>query len=63
MTEAKRRLLYTMAPVDRIAYQPGYKGPGYFSRRFKLSTGLPPGEYRQRQDSDSIRAKLAPAPG
>lgn len=46
LLEAKRRLIYTRASLDEIAYDLGFKDPAYFSRRFKQSTGLTPGRFR-----------------
>ena len=44
--EAKRQLLYTRQSIEEIAYNLGFKDPGYFSRFFKKSTGYPPGRFR-----------------
>ncbi len=45
--EIKRRLLYTRQSADAIAYESGFKDPGYFSRFFKRATGQTPGKFRQ----------------
>lgn len=47
--EACRRLVYTAAPVTRIALDLGFEDPAYFCRFFKRRTGLSPGAYRERQ--------------
>ncbi|HSG04389.1 MAG TPA: helix-turn-helix domain-containing protein [Marinobacterium sp.] len=46
--EAKRRLIYTRASLDEIAYDLGFKDPAYFSRAFKRVTGSAPGQYRDQ---------------
>ena len=49
ITEAKRRLIYTQQPLDQVAYYLGFKDPAYFSRVFKKSVNISPGEYRKAQ--------------
>ncbi|QDF97921.1 AraC family transcriptional regulator [Azoarcus sp. DD4] len=49
--EASRRLVYTAAPVTRIASDLGFEDPAYFCRFFKRRTGLSPSTYRGRQGS------------
>jgi len=44
--EAKRRLIYTRASLDEIAYELGFKDPAYFSRSFKRAVGRAPGQFR-----------------
>lgn len=44
---AKRRLIYTRAPVEQIAWSLGFTDPAYFSRFFRKWEGVPPGRYRQ----------------
>lgn len=46
MLEAKRLLLFTVRPVEDIAYELGLKDAAYFSRFFKDRTGVPPGLWR-----------------
>lgn len=46
LLEAKRNLLYTSRSVEEIAYELGFKDPGYFSRFFKKISGVPPGRFR-----------------
>lgn len=45
--EAQRHLIYTSATAEMIAYELGFKDPGYFSRFFKRRTGLAPAQFRQ----------------
>lgn len=49
LLEIKRRLIYTIEPLDQIAYKLGFKDPSYFSRFFRRSQGVAPGEYRKQQ--------------
>ncbi|SBS26778.1 HTH-type transcriptional regulator YesS [Marinomonas spartinae] len=46
LLEAKRNLIYTARSVEEIAYDLGFKDPGYFSRFFKKASGVPPGRFR-----------------
>lgn len=48
MQKARRLLIESDARVGEIALQVGYQDPLYFSRRFLLSTGLAPSDYRKR---------------
>lgn len=45
---AQRLLAETTLPVGEIAVQAGFQDMFYFSRRFKLETGLTPTKYRRR---------------
>jgi AraC-like DNA-binding protein len=45
---AQRLLAETVLPVGEIAAQSGFPDMFYFSRRFKLETGLTPTQYRRR---------------
>lgn len=49
LTEAKRLLLFTVRPVEDIAYECGFKDPAYFSRSFRAGTGQPPSEWRRQR--------------
>lgn len=49
LLEAKRLLLFTVRPVEDIAYETGFRDPAYFSRFFRRRTGSPPGEWRIQQ--------------
>ncbi|MBT0964016.1 helix-turn-helix domain-containing protein [Denitromonas iodatirespirans] len=44
--EACRRLIYTAAPIGRVAVDLGFEDPAYFCRFFKRRIGLSPGQYR-----------------
>lgn len=44
---ASRMLVETSLPVKRIARETGFEDELYFSRRFRLGTGLSPSEYRE----------------
>lgn len=46
--EACRQLVETPRPVREIARRVGFEDELYFSRRFRLETGVPPREYRRR---------------
>jgi len=46
MLEAKRLLLFTVRPVEDIAYELGLRDAAYFSRVFKAYEKLPPGQWR-----------------
>lgn len=48
MLEAKRLLLFTVRPVEDIAYELGLRDAAYFSRFFKQRAGEPPGLWRLR---------------
>lgn len=50
--EAKRRLIYTRASLDEIAFDLGFKDPAYFSRAFKRATGSAPGYFRSQHYDD-----------
>ena len=53
LLEAKRQLIYTRSTLDEIAFDLGFKDPGYFSRYFKRNTGLPPGQFRKQNNFDT----------
>lgn len=44
--EARRRLIYTTVPIQRIAADLGYADPSYFARFFRGRTGMSPREFR-----------------
>uniref|UniRef100_UPI00261AE37D helix-turn-helix domain-containing protein n=1 Tax=uncultured Rhizobium sp. TaxID=155567 RepID=UPI00261AE37D len=46
LLEAKRLLLFTVRPLEDIAYEIGLKDAAYFSRFFRARTGMPPSEWR-----------------
>jgi AraC family transcriptional regulator, arabinose operon regulatory protein len=45
---ARRLLEFTSRRVEAIAYEVGYDDPFYFSKRFKVRTGLSPRDYRKQ---------------
>lgn len=47
LLEAKRLLLFTVRPVEDIAYETGFADPAYFSRFFRLRCGEAPARWRQ----------------
>jgi AraC family transcriptional regulator, transcriptional activator of pobA len=49
LLEAKRLLLFTVRSVEDIGYETGFRDPAYFSRFFRVRTGMPPGEWRTAQ--------------
>lgn len=49
LLEAKRRLLFTVRPVEDIGYEIGLQDAAYFSRFFRRRTGQAPGEWRAAQ--------------
>ena len=46
--EAKDQLKQTERSVSEVAFSLGFEYPQYFSRLFKLKTGLSPAEYRKQ---------------
>gem|GEM_PF-220083 len=48
LVEAKRRLLHTGLPVNRIGDELGFEDAAYFNRFFKRHTGLTPLGYRKQ---------------
>ena len=46
LLEAKRLLLFTVRPLEDIAYEIGLKDAAYFSRFFRQREGMPPSEWR-----------------
>jgi AraC family transcriptional activator of pobA len=45
--EAGRRLMYTVAPIAKLAHELGFEDPAYFCRFFKRRTGRSPRDYRR----------------
>ena len=49
LVEAKRLLLFTVRPVEDIAYETGFNDPAYFSRFFRSAVGLSPAAWRRER--------------
>ena len=56
--EAQRELIYTSAPVKRLAAALGFEDEAYFSRFFKKHAGIAPKEFR----ANALRDMSAPSP-
>lgn len=46
LREARRKLIYTSAPISQLAYELGFSDPAYFCRFFKKQAGLAPSAFR-----------------
>jgi AraC family transcriptional activator of pobA len=46
LTEAKRQLVFTAAPINKIAYDLGFSDPSHFARFFRKQTGTTPQGFR-----------------
>ena len=53
--EARRLLRFSAVPVSEIGYQLGFTDPAYFSRFFARHAGVPPSEFRARQNTVAER--------
>jgi len=51
LLEARRKLIYTRATIEHIAFDLGYADPAYFSRVFQQTEGVSPKVYRQQHDA------------
>ena len=49
LVEAKRLLLFTIRPVEDVAFEIGFGDPAYFSRFFRKRTGEAPSAWRARK--------------
>jgi AraC family transcriptional activator of pobA len=49
LTEAKRQLVCTGAPIHEIAYDLAFSDPSHFTRFFRKQTGTTPQEFRARR--------------
>lgn len=49
LVEAKRLLLFTVRPVEDIAYETGFNDPAYFSRFFRAAAGMSPAAWRRER--------------
>ena len=54
LLEAQRLVLFTRRPVEDIAYELGFKDPGYFSRVFRKRLGQPPGQWREAETARRV---------
>jgi AraC family transcriptional activator of pobA len=54
--EAQRELIYTSAPVKRLAAALGFDDEAYFSRFFKKHAGIAPKDFR----NNALRDMSAP---
>ncbi len=55
LLEARRLLVHSSLNVAEIAVSLQFEDPSYFSRFFRRSTGVSPGEFRDRSPSKSTR--------
>lgn len=55
MERAQALLESTHLPVKAVAFSVGYSDPLYFSRRFRESSGMSPGEYRRQMNPQEKR--------
>ena len=49
---ARRDLVFTPTPIQKIAFALGFQDPAYFNRFFKKMTGMTPGAFRKAQRRD-----------
>ena len=49
LTEAKRQLVFTTAPIHDISEQLGFADPSHFARFFRKQTGAAPHEFRAQR--------------
>ena len=47
LKKAKKLLAVSDLPINEIAYETGFNDPLYFTRQFKMKTGLSPTDYRK----------------
>jgi len=52
MLEAKRQLSFSASSISEIAFHLGFEDPNYFWKYFKRYTGLTPGQFKQKAESD-----------
>ncbi len=53
LLEGKRKVVFTDKGFKEISYDLGYKDPSYFSRVFRLKTGMNPGAFRKEFDFEN----------
>jgi AraC family transcriptional regulator, transcriptional activator of pobA len=46
---ARRDLIFSPSPVQKIAYSLGFSDPAYFNRFFRRMTGTTPGAFRTEE--------------
>lgn len=56
LLEAKRLLLFTVRSLEDIAYEIGLRDAAYFSRFFRLRTGLAPSDWRRLKLAGTVAA-------
>ena len=47
LLESKKEIAFTDKSIKEIAYDYGYKDPAYFTRVFKVNTGVTPNDFRE----------------
>jgi AraC family transcriptional activator of pobA len=48
LIEAKRQLVFTLEPINEIAYDLGFSDPSHFARFFRKQTMTTPQDFRAR---------------
>ncbi len=54
MNHAKSLVTSGALSIKEVAYQTGFQDPNYFSKKFKLSTGLPPSRYKRVSSGEPV---------
>lgn len=54
LLEAKRLLLFTVRSLEDIAYEIGLRDAAYFSRFFRLRTGIAPSDWRRLKQAAAV---------
>jgi AraC-like DNA-binding protein len=62
LARARNLLMHTTQNIYKVAQQVGFEDEGYFSRFFKMKTGLPPGQWRLRSRPDKLNGILPQLP-
>jgi AraC family L-rhamnose operon transcriptional activator RhaR/AraC family L-rhamnose operon regulatory protein RhaS len=55
LDKAKQLLASTALPITEIAYRTGFHDSNYFSRQFRKTTGVTPGDYRRHSNAEGDR--------
>jgi len=63
ISEARRQLERTNAPIEEISWRVGYEDAAFFRRLFKRVAGVTPGQYRRQFQIPSIAAGIDRAAG